>query len=294
MRKRIWREYNRKLVERGSITFLIDPKLFKKKRAKKKRGRPQEYSNELILMLLMVKVHYRLPYRMLEGFMNSLATLKKASWSIPNYTSICKRAGKLQKVLPRLSSARPTTIILDASGLKVAGEGEWKVKIHGRGRPRKWLKVHIAIDAATQEIVSEATTTNKVGDGSMTAPLLDKVHGRVETVLADGGYDGSSSREAIRRKKAKAVIPPPKNARLRGDPDRDDALRVIRGLGGDLDAKRLWGKLVGYNRRVLVESAFSRMKRLFGDRLFSKTIDRQKVEVSLRCYILNEMRRKVA
>ena len=295
MRKRNWQQYNKQLIQRGSLTFLIDPKLFnseKRKRRRRQRGRPQEFSNPLISMLMMVKIHYSLPYRALEGFAKSVVALGKKFGSVPSYSLICKRAGSLEKTLPRLSSRRPAVILLDASGVRIYGEGEWKVKKHGRGRPRKWLKIHIAIDAQSQEIVAETTTECNISDGKMLGTLLDQTQGTTEVVMGDGAYDGKECRQAIHRKKARALIPPPKNARVWGrDPGRDEATRIIRGFGGDKQAKSLWGKMTGYNRRVLVEAAFSRMKRLFGDRLFSKTTERQMVENRLRCLLLNKMLR---
>ncbi len=124
----------------------------------------------------------------------------------------------------------------------------------------------------------------------MTEVLLSQVSDSVDTVLADGAYDGRASREANTKRGARGLIPPPKNGRIRNkDPDRDDALRIIRALGGDQVAKSLWSKMTGYSRRALVESAFSRMKRLFGSRLFSKRSDSQSVENHLRCLLLNKM-----
>jgi len=141
-------------------------------------------------------------------------------------------------------------VALDASGMKVRGEGEWKVKIHGRSKRRKWIRVHIAVDPKTGEIVAQITSESNVHDGTMTRDLLDQVPGSVGLVLADGAYDGQNSRKAIKDKKAIALIPPPKNGQIRGnDANRDDAIRIIRGLGGDLQAKSLWGKLSGYSQR---------------------------------------------
>jgi hypothetical protein len=167
MRKRNWREYNKKLVQRGSLTFLIDPKVVKTlevKTQKRKKGRPLEFSDQLILMLLMIKIHYKMPYRMLEGFAGFFfEQFRKIK--VPTYSLMCKRAKGLSKKLPKLSSCRPKTIIVDATGIKVQGEGEWKVKIHGKGRPRKWIKLHVAIDERTQEIVGEISTEATVDDG---------------------------------------------------------------------------------------------------------------------------------
>lgn len=137
-----------------------------------------------------------------------------------------------------------------------------------------------------------ATTESRTKDGKMTRSLLNEVHGSPKWVLADGAYDDRESRKEVKRRKAKALIPPPKNARLHGtDEDRDDAIRIIRGLGGEKEAKSLWGKLTGYSTRSLVETAFSRMKRLFGERLFSKISEKQEIENMLRCLILNKMQK---
>jgi hypothetical protein len=182
-------------------------------------------------------------------------------------------------------------VILDASGAKVCGEGEWKVKIHGQGKPRKWVKLHIAVDAETQEIVAECTTESNVADSSVAKRLLDGVPGKIKSVLADGAYDRKSVGNVVKSVGAKELIPPPKNARYRRTTgDRDEAIAIIRGFAGDMDARALWGKLTGYNQKVLVETAFSRKKRLFGDRLFSKHFDKQCVENTARCILLNQMR----
>ena len=283
MRKRNWQEYNKQLIQRGSITFLIDLASFKCKKIKW-FGRPQQFSDPLIMMLMMTKIHYHLTYRALQGFAESISKLGKKTFAVPTYSLICRRAKFLK--LPKLSSCKPQIVALDASGIKIYGEGEWKVKIHGQSKRRKWIKVHIAVDPKTGEIVAQTTTKSNVHDGKVTQNLLDQVHESVGLVLADGAYDGQNSRKAIKNKKAKALIPPPKNARIRGkDPNRDDAIRIIRGLGGDVQARSLWGKLTGYNQRSLVETTFSRMKGLFGSRLFSKTTERQKVENFLRCLI---------
>lgn len=293
MRERNWSNYNKQLVQRGSLTFLIDPKVFKELKAsaaKTKAGRPQEFSNRLIEMLAMIKVHFKMAYRFLEGFAKSFLIKFLPGLKLPTYSLICKRVATIGLNLPPLSLRTEGTIVLDGTGMKVVGEGEWKVKMHGRGRPRKWVKVHIGIDLATQKIVAEMVTESSVGDSKMTKPLLDQVPGCVKQVIADGGYDRKEAREEIRKKKAKALIPPPKNAKYKGTKnERDTAILEIQGLGNNREGRSLWGKLTGYNRRVLVETAISRLKRLFGDRFYSKSIERQSVENRLRCLLINRM-----
>lgn len=294
MHKRNWREYNKRLVQRGSLTFLIDPKIMKTlapKAQKKRKGRPLEFSDQLILIILMIKIHYKMPYRMLEGFTRFFfEQLKKIK--VPTYSLTCKRAKGLSTNLPKLSSCRPTTVIVDATGIKVQGEGEWKVKIHGKGRPRKWIKLHVAIDERTQEIVGEMTTEASVDDGKAFPKVIQQVKGRPRIVIGDGAYDDRDVRGLIRKKGAKGLIPPPSNAVCHGiDLERDGAVLTIRAFGGDKIAKSIWGKLSGYSRRALVETTFSRYKKIFGERAFSRTQERIVLENRLKCVLLNKMMR---
>jgi hypothetical protein len=153
------------------------------------------------------------------------------------------------------------------------------------------VKLDIAVDADTQEIVAECTTGSSVSDSNLAKRLLDAVPGKITSVLADGAYDKKSARYAVKRIAAKELIPPPINARYkRTNSDRDQAIAIIRGLGGDLEAKPMGGKLSGSSKRSLVETAFSREKRLFGDRLFSKSLHKKSVEETVRCALLNHMR----
>jgi hypothetical protein len=292
MRKRNWREYNKKLVQRGSLTFLIDPKIIKTlevKAQKKKKGRPLEFSDQLILMLLMIKIHYKMPYRMLEGFTRFFfEQFKKIK--IPTYSLTCKRGKGLSTELPKLSSCKPKTVIVDATGIKIQGEGEWKVKIHGKGRPRKWIKLHVAIDERTQEIVGEISTEATVHDGKAFPRVVKQVRGRPKLVIGDGAYDDGDIRDLIRKQGGKCLIPPPSNAVCHGtDFERDEAIKVIRAFGGDKTAKSIWGKLSGYSKRALVETTFSRYKKMFGERAFSRTQERIVLENRLKCVLLNKM-----
>lgn len=297
MRKRNWREYNKVLVQRGSLTFLIDPKVMKTliaKTQKKRAGRPLEFSDQLIEVLLMIKIHYKMPYRILEGvirfFLEHLKGIK-----VPCYSLICKRAKGLSSKLPKLSTSRPHTVIVDATGIKIQGEGEWKVKIHGKGMPRKWIKLHVAIDARTQEIVSEMTTESSVDDGRAFPAVISQVSCRPKNVIGDGAYDDKKIRDLIKKKGGKALIPPPSNGVCRGvDPDRDRTILNIRVFGGDKIAKSLWGKFSGYSKRALVETTFSRYKKMFGERAFSRTWSRLILENRLKCVLLNKMMRTAA
>ena len=223
---------------------------------------------------------------MLEGFTKYILNGIK----LPTYSLTCKRAIKLHLNLPELSSKRPHTILIDSSGIKVLGEGEWKVKVHGKGRLRKWIKLHIAIDAITQEIVAELTTDSNMGDPTAFPVLFTQINHQVKEVVADRAYDSSDIRDLIKHQKAKALIPPPKNGACSGiDRDRDQAVMDIHAFGGDKVARSIWGKLTGYSRRALVETAFSRYKKMLEEKVFSRIQERQVVENRLKCLLMNKM-----
>lgn len=288
MQKRNWRQYNKALVHRGSLSFLIDRQCLKQLKPTKHKGsgRPRVFSDQLLLMLLMIKIHFKLPYRMLEGFTKSILSRIK----LPTYSLICKRALKLHLNLPKLSSTRPPIIVVDSSGIKVVGEGEWKVKVHGKGRARKWIKLHLAIDAKTQEIVAELSTDSGTGDPTAFPILCAQINHRVKEVMGDGAYDSGDIRDLIQQKGGKALIPPPKNGVCNGvDAERDQAVLDIRALGGDKIGRSIWGKLTGYSRRALIETTFSRYKKMFGEKMFSRSHERQIVENRLKCLLMNKM-----
>ena len=290
MRKRNWNKYNRDLVKRGSITFFIDPGALTEKPEQNKRGRPRLFSHPLIHLLLVLKIQYRLTYRTLEGFAKSILPCIQSGIFLPTYSLVCKRASSLEALLPKLSSRSPKVVLIDATGVKVYGEGEWKVKIHGASRRRKWIKLHIAVDEKTQEIIHLEITKGHEADCKVGPKIIDNLPNSVDTVIGDGGYDTKRCRKAIDRIGAKEVIPPRKNSRL--SPiliRRNKALLEIKGLGGDRLAREIWGKLTGYSVRALAETSFSRLKRLYGERFFSKKMKNQRVEGKIKCKMLNQM-----
>lgn len=291
MRNRTWKEYNRELVKRGSLTFFIDQECLKSpEKTRAKRGRPTLFAHPLIQLLLLLKIQYRMTYRTLEGFAKSILPLLKQDIVLPTYSLICKRAPEVGAILPKLSSKRPQVIMLDATGIKVSGEGEWKVKIHGKTKRRKWIKVHIAVDANTQEILQLEITDGHTADCRVGPKLIRRCPTTAEVYLADGGYDTRGCRRAIEERGARALIPPRRNAKW--DPKekaRNLAVSERKGLGQDEIGINLWGKLTGYSKRALVETSFSRMKGLYGGSFYSRKMEAQRVEGHLKCWMMNQM-----
>jgi hypothetical protein len=140
-----------------------------------RRGRPRVYADAVIQMLLGLKQVFRLPLRALQGFAACMNKLAFADLPVPNYTTLCRRARDLDVVLPTLRSGEPLHLVVDSTGLKVFGEGEWKVGKYGYSKRRTWRKVHLAMDANIGQICAALMTHQDVGDGEVLPELLDQI-----------------------------------------------------------------------------------------------------------------------
>lgn len=289
-RKRNWPEYNRNLINRGKITLWIDRDLAKNPFDKQKgRGRPR-FSDAFLIAALCLRSVYSLSFRSLEGFLQDLMALLQIDSHIPSYTLYSKRMKSLE--LPKLSSRRPQHLLIDASGVKIFGEGEWKVKVHGKGKRRQWIKIHVGVDEKTQEIMAVKVTESNVSDCKVVEEILKRCPKTIKKVSADGAYDGFPTRKLLHDQGIEGLITPPSNAKLRKEKamfNRNDFLRIWTVLGGDKAAKKLVRKLLGYTRRSLVETSFSRIKGVFDDRFSSRSFSNISVEAHLKCWILNKM-----
>jgi IS5 family transposase len=209
---------------------------------------------------------------------------------VPDYSVIHRRHKRLNLEVKGTDS-RGKYIVIDSTGAKVYGEGEWKVRLHGWSKHRTWRKIHLAVDESTGQIQSCALSTNSVDDAAMVGTLLDGVEGKVKKVAADGAYDKKKVYRELDKRKIKPVIPPRKGARITKHGNsagrqlpRDKAIRQIRKVG-----RKRWKKQSGYHRRSIAESSMFRLKTIFGEKLSSRDIKQQQVEVSIRCYALNKM-----
>jgi IS5 family transposase len=289
-RIRNWRDYNSALVRRGSLTLWVDSRstdTWLDQERPSRRGRRRTYADVAILCALTLREVYRLPLRATEGLVSSVLRLLKADLPAPDYSTLCRRARGLEVQLAAPARRAPLHLVVDSTGLKVYGEGEWKVRLHGYDKRRTWRKLHLGIDHRSQRVVASTVTEKEVLDRREVPALLGQIEGRVTEVLGDGAYDYSVCYEAIDERGARAIIPPKARARLWGQPhakSRDGNVTLMRrvGLAG-------WKKKARYHRRSLVETAMMRVKTIFGDRLKSRTFDRQEVEARIKCAALNLM-----
>ncbi len=171
-----WSQYNESLVQRGSVTFWFSEDVIRQwqhANAQPRRGHPFVYSDTAIECLFVLRELFQLPYRQTEGLGCSLVQLMEIELAIPDYTSLAKRAAKLDIALDVRRHRGAIDVVVDSTGLKVFGEGEWKMRAHGKSKRRTWRKLHLAVNPKTQEIVAETLTENNCDDASQVDPLCD-------------------------------------------------------------------------------------------------------------------------
>lgn len=297
-RIRNWRQYNQSLVNRGSITFWFDEaaiaKWYSIERSNKP-GRPVTYSDDAIRCGLVVKAVFRTTLRALQGFIGSIIKILGLDLVCPHYSVFSRRARGLQIPVRRLlKPGEKLNVVFDSTGLKVFGEGEWKVRKHGYSKRRTWRKMHVGMCVDSGQVVVSAITSNNVSDEEAMVHMMGELEGvPLGDVLGDGAYDTVDCREAIYDLGGNPVIPPDKNAKeqkreqipaLNG---RDEAIRRIQELGEE--GRSLWKKEVGYHRRSRVETLMFRYKTILGACLTARRGWTQATEVSIKLDALNRM-----
>ena len=292
-RVRNWAQYNKGLIARGDVTMWVEESLLvpPTKAQSPKRGHPLVYTDALIQGLLGLKQVFHLPLRALQGFAQSLRTLAFPTLPVPNYTTLSRRAQNLNVVLPTSHTGESLHLVIDSTGLKLYGEGEWKVRKHGWSKRRTWRKVHLAMDAKTGQICAALMTHQDVGDGEVLSDLLEQIPADtpIDTIGGDGAYDSKSCHAAIAARSAQPSIPPRDGAKpwsesTPGAAWRNEAIDVI-----EKSSRREWKAASGYHRRSLAETLMYRLKTLTGHSLWAREIGSQATEVAIRAGVLNRM-----
>jgi hypothetical protein len=288
-RIRNWRDYNSALVRRGSLTLWVEQGAVNRWRdttSPVRRGRRRYYSDLAITCALTLREVYGLPLRATQGLVRSVLRLLGSDSPAPHYSTLSRRAASLEVKLPRRCGG-PLHLAVDSTGLKLDGEGEWKVRLHGAEKRRTWRKLHLLIDHTTHEAVALSMTDKNVLDRRELPGLLGEVEGEVVEVLGDGAYDFQGCYKAICARGARSVIPPQVRARVRSGAEFGDRnAAVLRGREVGRDE---WKKEAGYHRRSLAETAMVRIKTIFSDKLKAREWRRQVTELRVRCAALNRM-----
>jgi len=289
-----WAEYDAALRQRGSLTVWFTEEAVAAWHAEPRTtpGGQPHYSSLAITTALTLKAVFRLALRQTEGLIGSIIRLLGLDLSVPDHTTLSRRAETLEVPRPRSDSdAEPVHLLVDSTGLKLCGAGEWLIAKHGTRRRRAWRKMHLGVDADTGRIVASELTTHEADDGSQVGLLLDQVAAPLASFTGDGAYDqdGVYASVAERHPEARVIVPPrstavPSAAAETAPTQRDQHLQLIAEKG-----RMGWQTASGYNRRALAAATIGRFKRVIGDGLRSRTDQRQATEMNVALMVLNRM-----
>jgi len=283
-----WPDYNAALRRRGSLSIWFDPTMAWHATKTGKRGHPETFSESAIQTCLTLKVLFGLPLRQTVGLVASLIEMAGLDWPVPDHSTLCRRQARLAVQIPYRRPDGPVTLLIDSTGIKFRGDGEWQARKHGASRRRQWRKVHIGMDAQTGDVRAVEFTSSRQGDSPLLPDLLAQIpeDEEIGSVTADGAYDTRQCHGAIVDRGAEARIPIRRNGRAwkKDCPAarvRNDILHQTRHLG-----RANWKRSVGYHVRSRVEARMNCLK-AFGERIASRDPDRQTAEIQIRIAIMN-------
>jgi Transposase DDE domain len=288
-----WRDYEAGLRKRGSLTIWFSEDAVEAWRAAPRTtpGGQARYSDLAIETSLILRTVFHQPLRQTEGLVGSLLELMGLDLPVPDHTTLSRRARTLAVAPQARTAGGPVHLLVDSTGVKLSGPGEWLVEKHGTKRRRAWRKLHLGIDAKSGMIVASTLTSKEVDDAAELGALLAQVDDPLAAVVADGAYDQDRVYDDVAEHSAEAavVVPPRATAVLspsaETDPtQRDRHIQVIAEQG-----RMNWQKTSGYNARAGAEGAMSRYKRIIGDTLRSHTRPAQEVETRIAVNVLNRM-----
>jgi hypothetical protein len=289
-----WAEYEAGLRRRGSLTLWVTEEALAQWHAPRRstRGGQARYSDLAIETVLTLGCVLGLRLRQSEGLVISLLDLMGLDLPVPDHTTLSRRA---QAREPSARSQRrpkdgPLHVLVDSTGLKVYGAGQWLAEKHGDRSRRTWRKLHLALDAESGEIVAHCLTDQDAADPSQVEPLLDQIDAEINQFTADGAYDGVPTYAAVLQHSATArIVIPPRVTAIESDDtgppgQRDSHIRAIAN-----DGRLKWQASTGYGKRALIETAIGRYKGLIGRRLRARSFPAQQTEAAIACAVLNRM-----
>lgn len=291
-----WPEYEKALVQRGSITFWLSEDFERVwlYTGEKQRGSQYDYSDKAIEIMLTIKEVFHLSNRSVEGFVRSVFVMLDLPLPVPDHSTLSKRGKTFHVRLPRKTNGS-LNLVLDSTGLKIYGEGEWKVRKHGYSKHRTWRKLHVGADPDSGEIQVAVLTGNNTSDDAVVKEMLEQIEQTLLSCAADGAYDKHKVYDALNAHSpdVEILIPPRKNAHIwqHGNSKaqrlkRDENLRYIRKYG-----RQQWKDDSGYHIRSFAETIMFRLKTIFGDKLSARLLETQSTQALIRCLALNRLTR---
>ena len=293
-----WTAYDQALVQRGSLTVWLSEEAIDgwSYTGPTQRGAQFEYSDLAIETALTFRKLFHLPLRQTEGFIRSLLELMDLDLDAPDHTTLVRRQPGLTIDLPVHATTSPRDVVVDSTGLKVYGEGEWKTRQHGWSTRRTWRKLHLSFDADTGEIVAETLTEAGTDDASQVRPMQAQIPGEVARFYADGAYDRWKVHYALAYPSGQdppiaSVIPPRRDAQVRKAKRRYRHIeaRNQRVQAIEKKGRKPWKQESGYHRRSLAETGIFRYKVILGPKLQARSWPGQQTEARIGCSSLNRI-----
>lgn len=290
-------EYDESLRQRGDQTVWISDDALAVWSAPPRTtpGGQPVYSDLAIEMCLTLRMVFKQPLRQTQGLMRSIAKLLGVDITVPHFTTMSRRGNGLSlsaKTVPK-SAKQPVQLVVDSTGLKIFGEGEWLEKKHKTRRKRRsWRKLHLGLDLVSGQIVCSDLTTDDIGDPTALPGLLDQIDAPVDLFLADGAYDGEPTVQVLNERFGSAIkvtIPPPKNAILSPEAAQNPSARDRHIADIAAHGRMAWQTSSGYNQRSRIETQIGRWKAVIGYKLKARSFENQKTEAKIGVRVLNRM-----
>ncbi|URK89184.1 IS5 family transposase (plasmid) [Rhizobium sp. RCAM05350] len=293
-----WTEYNEALRRRGDPTIWFEDGVADLWSAPRRltQGDQARYSDIAIEMCLALRLVFGLPLRQTQGFVRSIAQLTGGSISAPCFSTLSRRGAVLKTgIRKRPPTDEPVHLVVDSTGLKVFGAGEWLEEKHEtRGTRRSWRKLQLGLDLLSGEILCADLTLESIGDTTALPELLGQIDAPVALFIANGAYDGVPVSDLVEARfgdQVVIIIPPPKNAvpsvnAAHNPTPRDRHIDVIATHG-----RMGWQKSSGDNQRSRIEARMGRCKTVIGPKLKARTLANQRTEAAIGVSILNRMNR---
>jgi len=292
---RDWSEYNAALVNRGYLTIFISKDFAKEWYVKydenipRKRGGQPKYTEKAITALLSLRFVFKQPLRAMEGFAKSLVSMMNLDLEVPDYSTLSLKLKEMKIRLPLLTKDKDGHVIsLDSTGLKIHGQGEWNRKKHKQKDRREWVKMHLAVDNESMQILAVEATADDVHDCEVFNQLVDTIPGQIDKALGDGAYGTVGAYKKSEERNIELVAKPKtsdsvdKKATEPHILERNKQIAYFQEKG-----LHAWANKNGYWDRNRAETTMSRFVTTFDDKLASRTVESQKNEITLKCHILN-------
>ena len=286
-------EYDAALRRRGSLTVWFTDEAIAAWRAEPRTtpGGQPHYSTLAITTALTMRAVFGLALRQTEGLIGSVIALLGLALTVPDHSTMSRRSKTLEMPPLRRSGTGPLHLLVDSTGLKLGGAGEWLVEKHGTSRRRSWRKLHIGVDAESGEILAIELTRKEIDDAARSGALLDRITDPIASFTADGAYDQDKVYEGVAEHAPDAaVIVPPRSTAVPSASAETAPTQRDRHIQEIVERGRMgWQKASGYNLRAKVEAAIGRYKRVIGDALRSRTDETEATEVAIAAAALNRM-----